>query len=112
MPKMAQNGPKWPKLGPNTLYSRISGLKVSQPNVQSDTDYPENISKKSKIFNMPKMAQNGPKSPELGPNTFYFCIFGLKMSQLYVKSDTDYPEKSFEKSKTVNMPKKAPNGPK
>ena len=51
------------------------------------------ISKKSKIFNMPKMAQNGPKWPELGPNTFYFCIFGLKMSQLYVKSNTDYPEK-------------------
>ena len=49
------------------------------------------ISKKSKIFNMPKMAQNGPKWPELGPNTFCFCIFGQKMSQHYVKSDTDYP---------------------
>ena len=64
MPKMAQNGPKWPKLGPNSCYFCIFGLKVSQPNVKTDTDYPENISKKSKILNMPKMAQNGPKWPK------------------------------------------------
>ena len=69
------------------------------------------ISKKSKIFNMPKMAQNGPKWPKLGPNTYNFCIFGLKMSQLYVKSNTDYPERISKKSKILNMPKKAPNGP-
>ena len=30
------------------------------------------------------------------------------MSQLYVKSDTDYPEKIAKKSKILNMPKKAP----
>ena len=64
MPKMAKNSPKWPKLGPNTLYSRIFGLRVSQPNVKSDTDYPENILKKSKILNMPQKAQNGPKWPK------------------------------------------------
>ena len=57
------------------------------------------------------MAQNGPKWPKLGPNTFYFCIFGLNMSQLYVKSDTDYPEKISKKSKILNMPKMAQNGP-
>ena len=66
---------------------------MSQLYVKSDTDYPEKISKKSKILNIPKKAQDGPKWQKLGPNTFYFCIFGLNMSQLYVKSDTDNPEK-------------------
>ena len=80
--------------------------------MKSDTDHPEKISKKSKILNMPKMAQNGPKWPKLGPNTFYFCIFGLKMSQLHVKSDTDYREQISKKSKILNMPKMAQNGPK
>ena len=42
----------------------------------------------------------------------FFCIFGLNMSQLNVKSDTDYPEKISKKSKTLNMPKMAQNGPK
>ena len=49
--------------------------------------------------------------PKLGPNTFYFCIFGLKMSQLNVKSDTDHPEQISKKSKILNMPKKAQNCP-
>ena len=71
---------------------------------------PIKISKKSKILNMPKMAQNGPKWPKLGPNSFYFCIFGLNMTQLYVKSDSDYPEKISKKSKICNMPKVAQNG--
>ena len=95
MPKMAQNGSKWPKLGPNSCYFCIFGLNMSQLNVKSDTDNPEKISKKSQTLNMPKMAQHGPKWPKLGPDTFHFCIFGLNMSQLYVKSDTDYPEKNF-----------------
>ena len=72
---------------------------MTQPYVKSDTDYPEKISKKSKTLNMPKMAQNSPKWPKLGPNTFYFCMFGLNMSQLYVQSDTDYPEKISKNSK-------------
>ena len=78
--------------------------------VQSETEYPKQISKNFESCNMPKMAQNGPKGPKLGPNTFYFCILGLKRSQLYVKSDTDYPEKIPEKSKILNMPKKAQIG--
>ena len=49
---------------------------------------PIKISKKSKILNMPKMAQNGSEWPKLGPNSCYFCIFGLNMTQLNVKSDT------------------------
>ena len=76
---------------------------MSQLYVKSDTDYPEKISKKSKILNMPKKAPNG-------PNSFYFCIFGLKMSQLYVKSDNDYKEKISKKSKILNMPIKMQNG--
>ena len=80
MPKMAQNGPKWPKLGPNTFYFCIFRLKMTQLYVESDADSPGKISKKSKICNMPKMAQNGPKWPKLGPNTFCFCILRLKMS--------------------------------
>ena len=75
-----------PKLGPNTFYFCIFGLEMSQLYVKSDTDHPEQISKKSKILKMPKKAQNGPK---LGPNTYYLFIFGLKISQLYVKSDTE-----------------------
>ena len=39
-------------------------LEMSQNGVDSDTDYPETIFQKSKIFNMPKMAQNGPKWPK------------------------------------------------
>ena len=38
------------------------------------------IPKKSKIWNMPKIAQNDPKWPKLAPNTFYLCILRLKMS--------------------------------
>ena len=74
---------------------------------------PIKISKKSKILNMPKMAQNGSKWPKLGPNSCYFCIFGLKISQLYVKSNTDCtlnPMKISKKSKILNMPKMAQNG--
>ena len=71
---------------------------------------PIKIFKKSKILHMPKMAQNGPKYPKLGLNTFYFGILGLKMFWLYVKCDTDYPEKVLKKSKILNMPKKAQNG--
>ena len=59
MPKKAQKGPKWPELGPNTFYFCISSLKMSQLNVKRDTDYQENISKKSKILNMRKKVQNG-----------------------------------------------------
>ena len=74
-----------------------------------DTDYPKKSFKKIQNF---EHAQKGPKWPKLGPNTFYFCIFGLKMSQLYVKSDNDYSEKISKKSKILNMPKMAQNGPK
>ena len=80
--------------------------------MQSKTDYPEKISNNFESCNMPKMAQNGPKGPKLGPNTFNFCISGLKMSYLYVKRYTDYPEKIPKKSQILNMPKKAQNGPK
>ena len=81
--------------------------------MQSETDYPEKISKNFESCNMLKMAQNGPKGPKLGPDTFYFCILGLKMSYHYVKSDTDYPIKKIpKKSKILNMPKKAQKGPK
>ena len=76
------------------------------------TRNPIKISKKSKILNMPKMAQNGPKWPKLGPNTFYFCILRLEISQLYVKIDNDYSEKISKKSQILNMPKMAQNGPK
>ena len=79
MPKKAQNDPKWPKLGRNTFYFCISGLKMSQLYVESDNDYSEKISNKSKILNMPKKAQKGPKWPKLGPNAFYFCILRLKI---------------------------------
>ena len=106
MPKMAQNGPKWPKLGPNTFYLCIFGLNMSQLYLKSDTDYPEKI---SKIQNF-EHAQKGPKWPKLGPNTFNFRIFGLKTPQLHVKSNTDYPEKISKKSKISNMPKMAQNG--
>ena len=71
---------------------------------------PIKISKKSKILNMPKMAQNGSKWQKLGLNSCYFCISGLNMSQLNVKSDTDNPEKISKKSQTLNMPKMAQNG--
>ena len=72
MPKKGQNGPKWPELGPNIFYFCIFELNMSQLYEKSDTDYPERIFKKYKILNMPKKAQNGPKWPELGPNTFDF----------------------------------------
>ena len=85
---------------------------MSQLHVKSDTDYREQISKKSKILNMPKMAQNGPKWPKLGPNTYYFCISGLNLAQLYVKGDTDYPENISKQSKILNMPKNAQKCPK
>ena len=81
----AQKGPKWQKLGPNTLYSCIVGLKMSQLNVKSDTNYPEKISKKYQIFNMPKKAQDGPKWQKLGPNTLHSFIFGLIISQLVMQ---------------------------
>ena len=38
---------------------------MSQLYVKSDNDYSEKISKKSKILNMPKMAQNCPKWPKI-----------------------------------------------
>ena len=53
--------------------------------MQSDTYYPEKTFKKSKILNMPKMAQNGPKWPKLGPNTSYFCILRLNFCIWTVK---------------------------
>ena len=59
MPKMAKNGPKWPKFGPNTCNFDIFKLEMSQNYVESHTDCPETIFQKSKIFDMPKMAQNG-----------------------------------------------------
>ena len=68
------------------------------------------ISKKFKIFNMPKMAKNGPKWPKFGPNTCNFDIFKLEMSQNYVESHTDCPETIFQKSKIFDMPKMAQNG--
>ena len=46
---------------------------------------PIKISKKSKILNMPKMAQNGAKWPKLGPNTSYFCILRLNLCIWTVK---------------------------
>ena len=59
------------------------------------TLYLKKISKKFKILNMPKMAQNGPKWPKFGPNTCNFDIFKLKMSRNYVESHTDCPETIF-----------------
>ena len=59
MPKMATNGPKRPKFGPNTCNFDIFKLQMSQNYVKSNTDCPESIFQKSKIFNMPKMAHNG-----------------------------------------------------
>ena len=59
MPKMAKNGQKWPKFGPNTCNFDIFKLEMSQNYVESHTDCPETIFQKSKIFDMPKMAQNG-----------------------------------------------------
>ena len=58
MPKMAKNGPKWPKFGPNTCNFDIFKLEMSQNYVESHTDCPETIFQKSKIFDMPKMAKN------------------------------------------------------
>ena len=58
MPKMAKNGPKWPKFGPNTCKFDIFKLEMSQNYVESHTDCPETIFQKSKIFDMPKMAKN------------------------------------------------------
>ena len=60
---MAQNGQKWPKMAKfcgNTCYSDIFQLEMSQNYVESHTDCPETIFQKSIIFDMPKMAQNGP----------------------------------------------------
>ena len=59
MPKIAKNGPNWPKFGPNTCHFDIFKLEMSQNYVESHTDCPETISQKSKIFDMPKMTQNG-----------------------------------------------------
>ena len=59
MPKMAKNGPKWPKFGPNTCNFDIFKLEMSQNYVESHTDCPETIFQKSKMFNLPKMVQNG-----------------------------------------------------
>ena len=44
---------------------------MSQNGVDSDTDYPETIFQKSKIFNMPKMAQNG-QNKALTPSILVF----------------------------------------
>ena len=48
---------------------------------------------------MPKMAQNGPKWPKLGPNTFYFGIFRLKMTQLYAQKLLSVGKNSVSKYK-------------
>ena len=61
MPKIAKNGPNWPKFGPNTCNFGIFKLEMSQNYVESHTDCPETIIQESKIFDMPKMPQNGPK---------------------------------------------------
>ena len=61
MAKMAKNGPKWPKFGPNTCNFDIFKLEMSQYYVESHTDCPETIIQESKIFDMPKcpkMAKN------------------------------------------------------
>ena len=64
MPKMAKNSPKWSKFGPNQCNSDITKLGMSQNYVESDIDCPKTIFQTSKIFNLPKMAQNGPKWPK------------------------------------------------
>ena len=51
--------PKWPKIAQNGPNCDITKLGMSQNYVESDIDCPETIFKKSKIFDMPKMAQNG-----------------------------------------------------
>ena len=61
MPKIAKNGPNWPKFGPNTCHFDIFKLEMSQNYVESHTDCPETIIQEAKIFDMPKMPQNGPK---------------------------------------------------
>ena len=78
---------------------------MSQLHVKSDINFLEKIFKKSKNLNMLKRDRNGPKWQKIDPNILYFCIFGLKMSQLNVKSDTDYPENISKKYKILNMPK-------
>ena len=59
MSKMAKNGPKWPRFGPNTCNFDIFKLEISQNYVESHTDCPATIFQKAKIFDMLKMAQNG-----------------------------------------------------
>ena len=71
MPQMARNGPKWPKFGPNTWNFDIFKLEMSQDYVESHTDCPETIFQKSKIFDMPKMPQNG-QNKALTPYTLVF----------------------------------------
>ena len=51
MVKMAKNGPKWLKFGPNTYIFDILKLGMSQNGVDSDTDYPGTIVKKYRVFN-------------------------------------------------------------
>ena len=99
MAKKAQNGQEWP------TKPRMPNMPRMAQNSPKGLEWP-------KRARMAQNAQNGPKCPELGPNTLYSCIYGLKMSQINAKSDTDYPEKISIKSKILNMPKKAQNCPK
>ena len=46
IPKIAKNGPKWPKFCPNTCDFDIFKLEMSQNYVESHTDGPEIIFKK------------------------------------------------------------------
>ena len=69
------------------------------------TLYLKKILNKFKILNMPKIAKNGPNWPKFGPNTCYFDIFKLEMSQNYVEIHTDWPETIIQKPKNIHMPK-------
>ena len=54
MPKIAKNGPNWPKFGPNTCNFDIFKLEMSQNYVESHTDCPETIFKNQKFLTCPK----------------------------------------------------------
>ena len=59
MPKMAKNGQKWPKFDPNTCNFDFFKLEMSRYYVESHTDCPKIIFQTLKIFDIPKMAQEG-----------------------------------------------------
>ena len=67
---------------------------------------------KSKTCNMPKMAQNGPKWPKFGRNTFYFLYFMTENVLTLCKTWYWPPRKSFQKIRNFEPVQNGPIWPK